>query len=215
MTPASWPFFRKAPYGDTILVFGYGYNLLTNPGSEADIIFCISGKRVIRNQTRSKFIYPYPITAQNNILTTPGKDHKVAKALSRLPTERLDSTPLDEDIPVLAIETRASDALDAAFPAEAPMGALSAQEIILGQADDAFCQERPTPSGLGKPSSFESRMGSYADTRCMGGRPKWLSQRRCNSASYSTNTSRCWPGTPALGGLMIPSASTFAGLKWS
>jgi len=72
----------------------------------------------------------------------PGKDHKVADALSRLPTEGLDSTPLDEDIPVLAVETRASDALEAASPAEAPMGALKAQEIILGQAQDAFCQER-------------------------------------------------------------------------
>jgi len=71
-----------------------------------------------------------------------GKDQKVADALSRLPTEGLDSTPLDEDIPVLAVETRASDALEAASPAEAPMGALTAQEIILGQAEDAFCKER-------------------------------------------------------------------------
>ena len=72
----------------------------------------------------------------------PGKDHKIADALSRLPTEGLDSTPLDEDIPILAVETRASDALEAASPAEALMGALSAQEIILGQAEDAFCKER-------------------------------------------------------------------------
>jgi len=41
----------------------------------------------------------------------PGKDYKVADALSRLPTEGLDTSPLDEDIPVLAVETRASDAL--------------------------------------------------------------------------------------------------------
>jgi len=72
----------------------------------------------------------------------PGKDHKVADALSRLPSEGLDQTPLDEDIPVLAIETRASDAVEAASPAEAPMGALSAQERILGQAEDAFCPNR-------------------------------------------------------------------------
>jgi len=71
----------------------------------------------------------------------PASDHKVADVLSRLPTEGLDSTPLDEDIPVLAIETRASDALEAASPAEAPMGALTAQEITLGQAEDAFCRE--------------------------------------------------------------------------
>jgi len=49
---------------------------------------------------------------------------------------------LDEDIPVLAIETLASDALEAASPAEAPMGALTAQEIIRGQAEDTFCKER-------------------------------------------------------------------------
>jgi len=73
----------------------------------------------------------------------PGKDHKVADALSRLPTEGLDSTPVDEDIPVLAVETRASGALEAVSPAEAPLGALTAQEIILSQAEDAFCKERP------------------------------------------------------------------------
>jgi len=74
----------------------------------------------------------------------PGKDHKVADALSRLPTKGLDTSPLDEDIPVLAVETRASDALKEASPEEAPMGALSAQDIILGQAEDDFCQARLT-----------------------------------------------------------------------
>ena len=49
---------------------------------------------------------------------------------------------MDEDIPVLAVETRASDALEAASPAEEPMGALTALEIILGRAEDAFCKER-------------------------------------------------------------------------
>jgi len=72
----------------------------------------------------------------------PGKDHKVADALLRLPTEGLDSNPLDEDIPVLSVETPASDALEAASPPEAPMWALTAQEIMLGQAEDAFCKER-------------------------------------------------------------------------
>jgi len=71
----------------------------------------------------------------------PGKDDKVADAVSRLPTEGLASTPLYEEIPVLAVETRASDALEAVSPAEAPLGALTAQEIILGQVEDAFCKE--------------------------------------------------------------------------
>ena len=52
----------------------------------------------------------------------PGKDHKVADVLSRLPTEGLESTPLDEDVPVLAVETRASDALEAASPGKALWG---------------------------------------------------------------------------------------------
>jgi len=72
----------------------------------------------------------------------PGKDHKVADALSRLPAEGLDTLPLDEDILVLAVKTRASDALKEASPGEAPMGALSAQDIILGQAKDDFCHAR-------------------------------------------------------------------------
>jgi len=72
----------------------------------------------------------------------PGKDRKAADALSSLPTKGLDSTPLDEEVPVLAVKTRASDALEAASLAEAPMGTLTAQEIILGQAEDAFCTER-------------------------------------------------------------------------
>jgi len=50
----------------------------------------------------------------------PGKDHKVADALSRLPTEGLDTTPVDEAIPVLAMETQASEALKEASPDEAP-----------------------------------------------------------------------------------------------
>ena len=60
--------------------------------------------------------------------------------LSRLPTEGLDTAHLDEDIPVLAVETRARDALKKATPKAAPMEALSARDIILGQTEDACCQ---------------------------------------------------------------------------
>ena len=45
-------------------------------------------------------------------------------------------------IHVMTVETRASDALKEASPEEAPMGALTAQEIIMGQAEDDFCQAR-------------------------------------------------------------------------
>jgi len=62
----------------------------------------------------------------------PGEDHTVEGALSRLSTEGLDSTLLDDDVPVLAIKTRARDDLEAASPAEAPMWALTAPAILLG-----------------------------------------------------------------------------------
>jgi len=37
----------------------------------------------------------------------PGKDHEVADALSRLPTEGIGSTPFGLDFPVFSMETRA------------------------------------------------------------------------------------------------------------
>jgi len=40
---------------------------------------------------------------------------------------------LEENIPILAIEARASEALEAAWPAETRRGALSAKEEVLGQ----------------------------------------------------------------------------------
>jgi len=68
-----------------------------------------------------------------------GRDRTVADAISRVPTEELDWNPLDNDIPVLAIDIRAGDSLEAAVRAKVSMGALLAQEISL---EDAFCQKR-------------------------------------------------------------------------
>lgn len=41
----------------------------------------------------------------------PGGNHRVADALSRLPTDGLDTTPLDDQSPVLAATTRSAQAL--------------------------------------------------------------------------------------------------------
>jgi len=63
------------------------------------------------NRWRLQFTeYTYEIRCK------PGEDNNVADAISRLPTEGLDSIPLDKDILFLAIEPRASDALEAASP---------------------------------------------------------------------------------------------------
>jgi len=48
----------------------------------------------------------------------------VADALSSLPTEGLDTSPLDDDIPVLAVETRSSGTLKGASPEAAAMAGM-------------------------------------------------------------------------------------------
>jgi len=48
----------------------------------------------------------------------------VADALSSLPTEGLDTSPLDDDIPVLAVETRSSGTLKEASPEAAAMAGM-------------------------------------------------------------------------------------------
>jgi len=67
------------------------------------------------------------------------------------------------------------------------MGALSARNIILGQAEDAFVRQGlkssmlfrlPTALGVDKRSSSGSRTGYSAVARCTDGKPQWLSWRR-------------------------------------
>jgi len=82
--------------------------------------------------------------------------------------EGLDTSLVDGDIPFLAVETRASDALKEASPEEAPMGGLTAQDIILGQAEDNFCQARlkeldalppPNPTCIRQAFFFQEKNG--------------------------------------------------------
>lgn len=69
----------------------------------------------------------------------PGKDHKVADAMSRLSTEGLDTSPLDDQILVLAV-TCAAKALTDRAPKG--LGKITLHELIEAQAADKFCQER-------------------------------------------------------------------------
>jgi len=71
----------------------------------------------------------------------PGPQHAVADALSRLPTEGLDTGPISQEIPTVGMTTRSGAVLDPRLPenretARTPLGELSQK-----QADDEFCQE--------------------------------------------------------------------------
>ena len=98
----------------------------------------------------------------------PGKDHKVADALSRLPTDGLDTTPIAEEIPTLAVtrrrqqseeEENSSDtssptdddaepqgdpssglALDASETEGAGSQPIPTARLVAAQAEDAFCK---------------------------------------------------------------------------
>lgn len=62
----------------------------------------------------------------------PVKDDKVADALSRLPTDGLDTTPLDDRIPVLAVTIRSAQALTERNPKG--LRQITLKELIDGQA---------------------------------------------------------------------------------
>jgi len=66
----------------------------------------------------------------------------VADALSRLPTEGLDDTPLDDDLPVVAAVTGSAQVVMGRSSKERPLGPVTLAELVEAQAKDAFCVER-------------------------------------------------------------------------
>jgi len=137
------------------------------------------------------------------------------RRISSLRRELREDTPLDEDIPVLAIQTRENDALEAASPAKAPMGALSAQEIILCQAEDAFCQERlkeldvlspPDPKWSRKQFFFRAKNGLLCRNSVYGREtqvdiPEALTQRLSRYQHQSVLTGH--PGSRRMYGTLL------------
>lgn len=98
----------------------------------------------------------------------PGADHKVADALSRLPTDEPDKAPIDEDLPVLATVTRSAQALAGRSEKHRPLGPITVEELIRAQAEDTFCLERrkewesvppPDPKWARKAFFFENEEG--------------------------------------------------------
>jgi len=65
----------------------------------------------------------------------------VADALSRLPTEGLDTGPISQEIPTVGATTRWGAVLDPRLPANRETARIPLGELAQKQADDEFCQE--------------------------------------------------------------------------
>eukprot|EP00170_Pyropia_yezoensis_P001001 contig_4663_g1005 len=89
----------------------------------------------------------------------PGKDHKVADALSRLPTKGLDTTPLYDQIPVLAVTTRSAQAPTERKPKG--LGQITLKELIDAQAVDDFCKKHLSEERLTAPEDAKWQRSAF------------------------------------------------------
>jgi len=71
----------------------------------------------------------------------PGRQHAVADALSRLPTEGLDTGPISQEIPTVRVTTRSGAVLDPRLPEDRETARVPLRDLAQKQADDEFCQE--------------------------------------------------------------------------
>lgn len=88
----------------------------------------------IRRLRRQEFSY--------QIRHKPGSGHEVADAVSRLPTTGLDTSTIDEYLPVLESATRSDTALMGRAPKGVPEGPIPMAELLAERAKDAFCKPR-------------------------------------------------------------------------
>jgi len=70
-----------------------------------------------------------------------GRQHAIADALSRMPTEGLDTTPIPEDIPVVGVTTRSGAVLDPRRSENKGQVPISMAELAKEQLADSICQE--------------------------------------------------------------------------
>jgi len=71
----------------------------------------------------------------------PGPQHAVADALSRLPTEALNTGPISQEIPTVGVTTRSGAVLDPWLLQNRETTRKPLGELPQKQADDEFCQK--------------------------------------------------------------------------
>jgi len=76
-----------------------------------------------------------------NVEYKPGRQHAIADALSRMPTEGLNTTPIPEDIPVVGVTTRSGAVLDPRRPENKGQVPISMAELAKEQLANSISQE--------------------------------------------------------------------------
>jgi len=84
----------------------------------------------------------------------PGPQHAVADALSRLPTEGLNTGPISQEIPTVGVTTRSGAVLDPRLPKNRETARIPLGELAQKQADDEFCQEVKQLLDTSEPTRF-------------------------------------------------------------
>ena len=84
----------------------------------------------------------------------PGPQHAVADALSRLPTEGLDTGPISQEIPTVGVTTRSGAVLDPRLPENRATARIPLGELAQKQAADEFCREVKQLLDTSEPTCF-------------------------------------------------------------
>jgi len=69
-----------------------------------------------------------------------GPQHAVADALSRIPTEELDTGPISQEIPTVGLTTGLGAVLDPRLLENRETARIPLGELVQKQATDEFCQ---------------------------------------------------------------------------
>jgi len=84
----------------------------------------------------------------------PGPQHAVSDALSRLPTEGLDTGPISKEIPTVGVTTRSGAVLDPRLPENRETVRIPLRDLAQKQANDEFCQDVKQLLDTSEPTRF-------------------------------------------------------------
>jgi len=87
-----------------------------------------------------------------------GPQNAVADALSRLPTEGLDTEPVSQEIPTVGVTTRSGAVLDPRLPENRETARKPLGELTQKQAEDEFCQEVKRSLDTAEPTRFDQNV---------------------------------------------------------
>jgi len=93
-------------------------------------------------------------TSAPDVEYQPGPQHAVADALSRIPTDGLNTGPISQEIPTVGVTTRSRAVLDPRLPENRETARIPLVELAQKQGGDEFFQEVKRSLDTGEPTRF-------------------------------------------------------------